>query len=308
MFIRTELIKKFKEEVFKEKLQNILNPFLNFAPNDDIRDILNHNVKVFNDKSTPFSSNSKRHEMYNLLMDIRFSNIDDYEFVSELGQELETKYLLAIARVDRRLECVTDDYGDLFEVLKTFDKDSYIVGGYIRDAIAGRKSNDLDICTSTPYNELKEVFKEKGWETKDTGKQFLVLNVIHPETKENFEIANLRKDKNNEGAQIGTIFEDAERRDFANSAVYYSIKTGKLLDPSGKAINDCLNNVIQFMGNAQDRIDEDPLRAIRAYRFICRGWEPTHSTLKACRRNIELVMKTVAPTRVMLEIEKMANL
>jgi len=308
MFIRTELIKKFKEEVFKEKLQNTLNPFLNFTPNDDIGDILNYNVKFFNDKSTPFSSNSKRHEMYNLLMDIRFSNTDDYEFVSELGQELERKYLLAIARVDRKLEMVSDDYLDLFNILKTFDKDSYIVGGYIRDAIAGRESNDLDICTSTPYNELKEAFEEKGWTTKDTGKQFLVLNIIHPETKENFEIANLRRDKNNEGAQIGTIFEDAERRDFVNSAVYYSIKTGKLLDPSGKGILDCQNNVLQFMGNAKDRIDEDPLRVLRAYKFIGRGWEATPSTLKACRRNMELVMKTVAPTRVMLEIEKMVGL
>jgi len=308
MFIRTELIKKFKEEVFKEKLQNTLNPFLNFAPNDDIRDIINHNVKFFNDKSTPFSSNSKRYEMYNLLTDIRFSNTDNYEFVSELGQELETKYLSAIARVKRRLEYATDDYRDLFDILVGLDRDSYIVGGYIRDTIAGRKSNDLDICTSTPYNELKEVFKEKGWETKDTGKQFLVLNVIHPETKENFEIANLRKDKNNKGAQIGTIFEDAERRDFVNSAVYYSIKTGKLLDPSGKGILDCQNNVLQFMGKAQDRIAEDPLRVLRAYKFIGRGWQATSSTLKVCRRNIELVVKTVAPTRVMLEIEKMVGL
>jgi len=308
MFIRTELIKKFKEEVFKEKLQNTLNPFLNFAPNDDISDILNYNVKVFNDKSTPFSSNSKRHEMYNLLMDIRFSNIDDYEFVSELGQRLETKYLLAIARVDRKLEVVSDDYRDLFKVLKTFDKDSYIVGGYIRDVIAGRKPNDLDICTSTSYNELKEVFKEKGWGTKDTGKQFLVLNVIHPETKENFEIANLRKDKNNEGAQIGTIFEDAERRDFVNSAVYYSIKTEKLLDPSGKAINDCLNNVIQFMGNAKDRLAEDELRGWRFYKFVARGWEAEPKTLRVVRENWDSVYKNSNPERVRRELESMLGI
>jgi tRNA nucleotidyltransferase/poly(A) polymerase len=114
--------------------------------------------------------------------------------------------------------------------------------------------------------------------------------------------------RQNTGAEVGTIEEDAERRDFVNSCIYFSLKTSELIDPSGMAILDCQNNVLRFMGKPKDRIKEDPLRVFRAYKFIQRGWEVEPKTLRAVRENFEYATKTVNPERIRLEVEKMVGL
>ena len=251
-------------------------------------------------------------EMVNMLEDLyMLVHIDeDDKCISEYGKELRKKELLAVTRVEKAIENkLTPETHDLMRILKDeFVQDTYIVGGFVRDAIAGRDSNDVDFCTSIPYDKLQEVFRKNGWDTKDTGKQFLVLNVTHPFTKETFEIAALRKDKDNSGAQVGTIEEDSQRRDFVNSCIYFSIKEKKLIDPSGNAITDCQNNILRFMGKPKDRIKEDSARVFRGYKMIGRGWKPEVKTLKAMRENFDFAVTNTNNTRIMNEIEKMVGL
>ena len=47
------------------------------------------------------------------------------------------------------------------EVLKIFNNnncEAYIVGGYVRDSVLNRKTNDIDICTSATPKEILELF------------------------------------------------------------------------------------------------------------------------------------------------------
>ena len=241
------------------------------------------------------------------------SNKTEWVYLSEFGKKLSHKQSLAETKVKKQLQDkLTPEGTEFIEILKNrFKTDSYIVGGFVRDAISNRDSNDIDFCTSIPYHELKRVFDElgeKGWKTKDTGKQFLVLNICNTRTKENFEVSALRKDKDNTGAEVGTIEEDSLRRDFVNSCIYFSLKTEKLIDPSGKAIIDCENNILRFMGKPQDRIKEDPARVFRCYKMIQRGWKPVPKTLKAIRENFDFAIKNTSSTRIMNEIESMVNL
>jgi len=69
---------------------------------------------------------------------------------------------------------------------------------------------------------------------------------------------------------IGTIKEDAERRDFGINALYFSLSTNKLIDPNNKGIIDYNNKHISFVGNVESRLDEDMLRLLRYLRFIIR--------------------------------------
>lgn len=69
---------------------------------------------------------------------------------------------------------------------------------------------------------------------------------------------------------IGTIKEDAERRDFSINALYFSLSTNKLLDPNNQGIKDFNNKHISFVGRVEDRLDEDALRLMRYLRFIIR--------------------------------------
>ena len=47
------------------------------------------------------------------------------------------------------------------EILKIFNDNgymAYIVGGYTRDVLLGKKSNDIDICTSATPKDILNLF------------------------------------------------------------------------------------------------------------------------------------------------------
>ena len=53
-------------------------------------------------------------------------------------------------------------YNNALEILKILDRnnfEAYIIGGYPRDLYLGKKSTDIDICTSAKYKDLKKLFK-----------------------------------------------------------------------------------------------------------------------------------------------------
>jgi len=298
--LKTQLLKKIKENYFR-----YLKP-LGFNELEDTQ-----YATVYNYIQTLETKVQK--DVIDLHLDlltvIKFSKLENVTFNSDFTKKLQAKYVTALVRVENMMAELTPETLELIEVLKEFDDDSYVVGGACRDSIAQKPVNDIDFCTSISYDKLTEVFEAKdNFSVKHTGKQFLVLNVIHANTGETFEIAALRSDRDNEGAVQGTIEEDAKRRDFTNSAVYMSLKTNELLDPNGNGILDCFENKLQFIGSPKDRIAEDPLRVIRVYKFIKRGWEPTPKTLRAARENFEFAMKNVAANRVMVEMEKMVGL
>ena len=48
------------------------------------------------------------------------------------------------------------------EILKKFEDngyDAYIVGGYVRDTLLNRKTNDIDICTSATPKDILNLFE-----------------------------------------------------------------------------------------------------------------------------------------------------
>ena len=123
-----------------------------------------------------------------------------------------------------------------------------------------------------------------------------------------YEVVEYETELDSVSPEVGTIEEDAKRRDFTNSALYIKLKGFELLDPTGDAINDCFSNTLRFVGKPKDRILEDPLRVFRGYRMINRGWEVDKKTLKAMRENFDFATKNVSSTRIMNELEKMVKL
>ena len=109
--------------------------------------------------------------------------------------------------------------------------------------------------------------------------------------------------------EVGTIKEDAERRDFTINSLYMNPWTGEILDPTHRGLQDIKDKLIRFNGNVKNRIKEDKLRIMRCYRFSMQlGFEIDKKTLKACRSYFDLMTKEVSSTRIMNEIEKMVGL
>ena len=199
------------------------------------------------------------------------------------------------------------------EILRKLNKygKGYIVGGAIRDILLGLKPKDIDFTTNLPYETLKDLFIE--YTPKETGKSFGVLRIRVNEI--DYEIAKFREDKYEEkdGLKIvpedkkvdfvDDIKEDLARRDFSINAMAYNEADGIVDLYNGQ--KDIENKVINFVGNAEERIVEDPLRILRAFRFMSRlGFFLSENTSEAIKKQKDL-LKSIPEERITMEFSKL---
>lgn len=198
----------------------------------------------------------------------------------------------------------------LFVLLENESKNTYLVGGCVRDHLMGKKPHDFDIVTDVHMDKIEEVFSANDWKVDATGKEFLVMNVSR--NGHMYEIANFRKDgeykdgRRPDTVEIGDVETDSARRDFTVNAIYYNPFTGKYMDPQGGR-KDLKDLRLKFIGRPKDRIKEDYLRIFRFYRFLSKGFTPDKRSLKACREFFNEAYLKTTPERVRVEIEKMVG-
>lgn len=163
----------------------------------------------------------------------------------------------------------------IVEVISTLTKagfEAYIVGGGVRDSLLGLAPKDFDAVTNARPHEIKAIF---GGRCRIIGKRFQLAHVYSG--RELIEVATFRappKDDTHttdEGMITrdnvwGTIEQDFARRDFSINALYYQPIKGEVLDFCG-AIDDIQNRTLRLLGDAKVRIEEDPVRLLRALRF-----------------------------------------
>ena len=187
----------------------------------------------------------------------------------------------------------------------------YIVGGAIRDILLGLKPKDVDFTTNLPYRTLKTLFSE--YTPKETGKSFGVLRIRIDNT--DYEIAKFRKDNYEEKDGLKIIPEekkvsfvddirnDLARRDFTINAMAYNQKEGIIDLYNGQ--KDIENRIINFVGKAEERIIEDPLRVLRAFRFMSRlKFSLSENTIEAIKKQKEL-LKNIPEERITMEFSKL---
>jgi len=201
------------------------------------------------------------------------------------------------------------DLLQVFLILQSKSNQNYLVGGCVRDTLMGLEPKDYDIVTDVPMEEVVEDFKKAGWKVEETGLQFLVLNVSKGGDRR-FEIANFRKDgvyldgRRPEKVEIGTIWDDAKRRDFTVNAIYRNPFSGQFVDPTGRGMRDVKERNLRFVGKPKERIREDYLRIFRFYRFLTRGFTADPRSLRACRELFGEAFANLNQERVREELEK----
>lgn len=147
--------------------------------------------------------------------------------------------------------------------------EGYIVGGFIRDTLLGLESKDCDFVTDIEYDKLLNIFKE--YYPKEIGKHFGIIQIkiegVH------YEIAKMRQDKGipkdrkeQEIEFTKNIYEDLKRRDFTINAIAYDGKEFYYGDENSK--KDIEEKILRFVGVCKRRIEEDPLRILRYFRFL----------------------------------------
>ena len=199
----------------------------------------------------------------------------------------------------------------IFEALNTYSDSSEVryVGGCIRKIIKKEVVDDIDLATNLKPSEVCDALKKKNINFYETGLEHGTITAIIDEYK--YEITSLRKDVTTDGRHANVEFsldwkEDAARRDFSINSVY-SDKEGNLFDPyDGK--KDLENGIINFIGNAEDRIKEDYLRILRYIRFFLNYSNQSHNPeiIKIIKRNIEGVSK-LSSERLIDELKKLTK-
>ncbi|WP_049235618.1 polynucleotide adenylyltransferase PcnB [Moraxella canis] len=163
----------------------------------------------------------------------------------------------------------------IVEVIGTLQKagfDAYIVGGGVRDSLLGLAPKDFDAVTDARPHEIKAIF---GGRCRIIGRRFQLAHVYSG--REMIEVATFRappKDDTHttEDGMItrdnvwGDIEQDFARRDFSINALYYQPIKAEVLDFCG-ALKDIKSRTLRLLGDARVRIEEDPVRLLRALRF-----------------------------------------
>jgi poly(A) polymerase len=163
----------------------------------------------------------------------------------------------------------------VIEVLGT--DEVYLVGGSVRDIVLGQEAKDFDFTTPMLPDEVEAKVKASGRRAYAIGKKFGTIGFkveVEPRVFEYVEVTTFRsevytsKSRKPEVQFVPSLDEDLARRDFTFNAMVLKVD-GTIYDPYGGRI-DILKRLINTVGLPKDRIQEDPLRILRAARFAAR--------------------------------------
>ena len=148
-----------------------------------------------------------------------------------------------------------------------------LVGGPVRDAILGRLGNDLDFTTNAKPAESKKILTSWADTVWEIGAEFGTIAArkgdieveVTTYRSESYEIDSRKPD-----VQFGENIEgDLKRRDFTINAMALELttETPTFIDLFN-GITDLQNKIIKTPGKAEDSFSDDPLRMMRAARFM----------------------------------------
>jgi len=184
----------------------------------------------------------------------------------------------------------------LAEVWQAAGEELFLVGGVVRDAAQGtRIRNDLDFATSTTPERsrgLLEGMSPAPASLYGVGERFGTMGAVFREGDEpvSVEITTYRQEIYPDDTRFPevtygvTLADDLSRRDFTVNAIAIDPLNSVVIDPTG-GIGDLAQSVLRAVGNADDRFTEDPLRLLRAARFVSEhGYSVAHETREAMLR------------------------
>ncbi|KGX85535.1 CCA tRNA nucleotidyltransferase [Pontibacillus marinus] len=190
--------------------------------------------------------------------------------------------------------------------LQSSGYDTYFVGGAVRDQLLGKEIWDIDIATAAKPDEVTELFDKVIPVGIDHG------TVLVRYGGESYEVTTFRIDGEyndfrhpEEVEYVSSIEEDLSRRDFTMNAIAMG-KDGQIIDPYGGQ-EDIRAQKIKTVGSPDERFQEDPLRMMRAIRFVSQhGFELTDGTYSAFDQWKHL-LSHIAIERIAVEFEKLFN-
>lgn len=179
----------------------------------------------------------------------------------------------------------------------------FLIGGTSRDLLLGIDPSDIDLVTDATPEEEKAFLP-------DLEMTFARFGSVHLKTEAgDIDITTMRRESGYKDSRhpskiefIRDLKEDSLRRDFTINALYIDCQ-GNVSDYHG-GLGDLKNRLIRFIGDPVTRIQEDPLRILRAERFAKRlGFQIEENTQKAMEEHRDL-LRLLNPEKIAMEMKK----
>jgi poly(A) polymerase len=179
------------------------------------------------------------------------------------------------------------------EALQQAGHRAYVVGGAVRDLIAGIPPKDYDVATDATPDQVRAIFRR----SRIIGRRFQIVHVLFgPETLEvsTFRAAHDENTEKDEHGRVlrdnvwGSMEDDAARRDFTVNALYYDPSSGEVFDYH-HGVRDLQRKTLRMIGDPRSRYREDPVRMLRAIRL-------------SAKLDLRLDPQVQAPIREMAEL------
>lgn len=181
----------------------------------------------------------------------------------------------------------------------------YLTGGAVRDSIMDISTDDLDFTTPIPADKVRDILNSNNITTRDVGLEYGTvslnlrgLDIQITTFREEFYEPNSRKPLITTAPDIDA---DLSRRDFSINSMALSAE--ELIDPYD-GTDAIRRKVIECVGDPEIKFKEDPLRILRAFRFVSQfGFNIEEKTLLAAM-SLKSNLGIVSKERIGIELQK----
>jgi poly(A) polymerase len=197
-----------------------------------------------------------------------------------------------------------DDYAiHIVETLQRGGFVTYLVGGCVRDLLLGRSPKDFDIATMATPRDISRMFRN----CRIIGRRFRLAHIQN--AGEIYEVSTFRgrgaeavsspREQGDEFIErtntFGTPQQDALSRDFTMNGLFYDPVEEKVIDYVNGA-EDLEAHLVKTIGNPDARMEEDPVRILRAIKFSARlGFEVEENLQSAMRKHVPKILECPTP-------------
>ncbi len=190
----------------------------------------------------------------------------------------------------------------------------YLVGGIVRDALL-RSSlpADLDFATSAATPRTRALLElTKASSVYLVGERFGTVGAVYdlPTGRTHVEITTYRRESYPDTTRFpdvefnASLTDDLGRRDFTMNAIAINTSTGAVVDPWGGEADIALA-LIRAVGEPDLRFSEDPLRMLRAARFVAQlGFRLDWATEESMARHAASLDR-ISRERVLEELSRL---